>query len=442
MAVAIRTATRLQDQDDVNVTPGAGVDDYVLTYDHGTGKFVLAVVPAPTGFLLATGATTGATSQAQTFTNGIIGPAWKPASNSTTALQLQNATGAAIVTIDTSNKIAYINGQLAPDRGRGGDNVFVGLNAGNETLTGTNNVGLGPYALNGLTSGLNNFGAGYCAAFYLTTGSNNFALGLLAVAGNIGGSANIGIGNYALRYSTSDANVAIGYQAGYGAGVNYAGQNNAFFGNQAGYSAAGYYNVFIGNQAGYYETGNAKFFLDNDPRASEADGRIKALIYGEFAAAPVNQLVRINGILQDLITDAATNMATTTVKISHNSTGTPAAGFGTRIQFELHSSATTNRQSAALTTSWYEATDATRKGDLIAYVTDAGGEREGWRIRADGSAVAIGLYGVTPVARATTGITAVAFVQGTGNAVNDASTFGGYTIGKIAAALLAIGVLT
>ena len=59
-----------------------------------------------------------------------------------------------------------------------------------------------------------------------------------------------------------------------------------------------------------------------------------------------------------------------------------------------------NQQSAALTTSWYEATHATRKGDLIAYVTDAGGEREGWRIRGNGSAAAIGFLGATPVGRA------------------------------------------
>jgi len=41
MSVAIRTATRIQDQDDVNVTLGAGVDGRTLQYDSDSGQFVL-----------------------------------------------------------------------------------------------------------------------------------------------------------------------------------------------------------------------------------------------------------------------------------------------------------------------------------------------------------------------------------------------------------------
>lgn len=51
----------------------------------------------------------------------------------------------------------------------------------------------------------------------------------------------------------------------------------------------------MGHQAGYYETGNNKLFIDNAARASEADARIKALIYGVFDAATANQSLRING---------------------------------------------------------------------------------------------------------------------------------------------------
>lgn len=54
----------------------------------------------------------------------------------------------------------------------------------------------------------------------------------------------------------------------------------------------------------------------------------------------------------------------------------------------------------------------------------------------------IGLYGATPVARATTAIAAAAFVANTGTAVNDASTFGGYTLRQMAQALISLGVLT
>ena len=100
MPVAIRAATRIQDMDDANVSLGAPVDEYALTYDHDTARFVLR---APFAGLLATGATTGATSQAQAFTNGIVGPSWKPSANSATALPLQNATGGVMVNLDTSN---------------------------------------------------------------------------------------------------------------------------------------------------------------------------------------------------------------------------------------------------------------------------------------------------------------------------------------------------
>ncbi|MCC9655302.1 hypothetical protein [Rhodopirellula halodulae] len=52
------------------------------------------------------------------------------------------------------------------------------------------------------------------------------------------------------------------------------------------------------------------------------------------------------------------------------------------------------------------------------------------------------LYGVTPVARATTGITAATFAANTSGISDDTATFDGYTIGQIVAALKAIGILT
>lgn len=125
MSVALRTITRLQDADDINVSLGAGVDEYALCWDNDTARFVLRAMSgggvtdhgALTGlsdddhgqYLLATGARTGASSQAQTFTNGIIGPTWKPATDATDALKLTNAAGTAIVALDTTNRRLNIN---------------------------------------------------------------------------------------------------------------------------------------------------------------------------------------------------------------------------------------------------------------------------------------------------------------------------------------------
>jgi hypothetical protein len=44
MSVALRTITRLQDADDINVSLGAGVDEYALSWDNDTAKFVLRAV--------------------------------------------------------------------------------------------------------------------------------------------------------------------------------------------------------------------------------------------------------------------------------------------------------------------------------------------------------------------------------------------------------------
>ena len=70
-------------------------------------------------------------------------------------------------------------------------------------------------------------------------------------------------------------------------------------GRAAGHSCTtGHSNNFLGYAAGYYETGDYKLFIDVLARANEADGRVKALIYGVFDAATADQLLRINGILE------------------------------------------------------------------------------------------------------------------------------------------------
>lgn len=59
----------------------------------------------------------------------------------------------------------------------------------------------------------------------------------------------------------------------------------------------------------------------------------------------------------------------------------------------------------------------------------------------NGTASQVGFFGATPVLRPTTAIAPATFVAGAGTAVNDTSTFDGYTIAKVVAALRALGIL-
>lgn len=54
----------------------------------------------------------------------------------------------------------------------------------------------------------------------------------------------------------------------------------------------------------------------------------------------------------------------------------------------------------------------------------------------------IGHYGATPIVRPTTAFSSATFVANAGTAVNDASTFDGYTIRQVVAALRGLGLLT
>ena len=70
------------------------------------------------GGILATGATTGATSQAQTFTTGVKTSNVFPATDSTTAFQVRKANGStSVVNVDTSNSRVFIGGATAPTAG-------------------------------------------------------------------------------------------------------------------------------------------------------------------------------------------------------------------------------------------------------------------------------------------------------------------------------------
>lgn len=145
-------ADKLDGNDSAYFLAASAVSAYGATLiddtDAATARATLGLgtiaTATETNYLLANGTRTGASSQAQTFTNGIVGPSWKPASNSTTALQLQNAGGTAILTVDTTNSRvgigttpSYVFHTQLPETPATSIGAQIANNGGTELITNT-----------------------------------------------------------------------------------------------------------------------------------------------------------------------------------------------------------------------------------------------------------------------------------------------------------------
>gem|GEM_PF-1476591 len=122
--------------------------------------------------------------------------------------------------------------------GTDGQNTFVGINAGNFTMTGSTgsqgsfNTGIGRSALQSNTTGSNNTANGRSALLSNTTGAYNTGIGVNALLSNTTGNFNTANGVNALRFNTTgDSNIATGYQAGYDLTT---GDDNTFLGYNTG----------------------------------------------------------------------------------------------------------------------------------------------------------------------------------------------------------------
>lgn len=123
------------------------------------------------------------------------------------------------------------------------------------------------------------------------------------------------------------------------------------------------------------------------PLADIQDGNA-ASVYGLSAA----------GVLTVTNRTALTNTFNTAFLLQHNTSGTPAAGFGVRWAIRAESSTTENREQFVITTSWVDATDASRKGRVQFGAFDTA-HREGLRIEASGTAPMLGFYGSAAIAK-------------------------------------------
>lgn len=88
-----------------------------------------------------------------------------------------------------------------------------------------------------------------------------------------------------------------------------------------------------------------------------------------------------------LVEDAATNAVSELLRVDHNTTGTAAAGYGTRVLFRLESSTTQNQNAIAVEAAWNVATNASRTSEYRIYsVTNAAALAEVARFDGGGGA--------------------------------------------------------
>ena len=468
MTVAYLTLSRLQDADDFGSTPGAGNDGYALTWDNGAGEFVLAAAGvtdhgALTGlsdddhsqYLLATGARTGASSQAQTFTNGIIGPSWKPASDSTAALRLQTSGGADVVTLDTTNKITYLTGAVstAPlgnellTNGAFASNDFTGWTAGanwsaatgaavhtagsveaitqnvsviNGTMyqlvftttgrtAGSITITLGAVTLD-IDSGTTGITTNSTQTLSITAGATGSVAFTVTPTSDWNGSIDnislkaIGVAQGALSLKDDTGSEFIEFR-GKASVFNTAAGSDALRSNTTGSS-----NTAMGYQAGRYHANGSTELTDPENSvyigygARGYDNSDSNSIVIGYAAAGLGAnttvigntsttAATIYGAGRFLLTNATTNAVDIIGTLGHNTSGTAAAGFGGGLAFNLQSSTTASQSAGLIASSWIVATHASRTARLALSAYDYNGAREGVRIDTNGSAALLGFYG-------------------------------------------------
>jgi hypothetical protein len=188
-------------------------------------------------------------------------------------------------------------GQITKDGVRflhnsGDRNTFLGVEAGNLTMTGGVNTATGSFALSNNSTGDANTAYGPYALFANTTGNSNTAIGVNALRASATTSFNTATGSGALRYSTGSSNTANGYQAlystttgfyntavGHGALFNLVGGDdnvavgmsalyemqdggdNVAVGRGALFHTEGDNNVAVGKWAGYNAVGSNNVYL-------------------------------------------------------------------------------------------------------------------------------------------------------------------------------------
>lgn len=135
----------------------------------------------------------------------------------------------------------------------GGGNVFLGINSGNFTMSGSGsqssyNTGVGQNSLSSLTTGYENSAFGLSSLNSNTTGNDNSAFGSFALSSNSTGNSNSAFGFRTMNNNSSGTqNSAFGYNALYS---NSTGFQNTAMGYFSLLNNFGNYNTAIGYNSG------------------------------------------------------------------------------------------------------------------------------------------------------------------------------------------------
>ena len=344
MSVAIRAITRLQDADDVNISLGAGVDEYALCWDNDTAKFVLRAMSAG---VTDHGALTGLTPD------------------------------------DDHTQYALL-------AGRAGGQTLYGGNAANDDITihGTSNATRDTsYVLLQPSGGNVGIGTSAPAAKLHVVGTSG-ADGLKVYASDPAWSAQyVSVNTYGSLTSWQTSNAA---NTAYGVALIGDAYGRVAFGTDTGVPFFGVGPGNTGRDAFLSRSAANTLHLSSDL----SSGKAHLIVNGNVGIGTTSP----GSLLHGLLTSAATNAVTNVLTIGHDTSGTAANGFGAGQLFTLESSTTAAQDAARIQALWYEATHATRKADLVLTAYDTA-EREGLRIRGAGSAPAIGFLGAAPAAR-------------------------------------------
>jgi len=283
----------------------------------------------------------------------------------------------------------------------------------------TNNIGVYGFSTNNYGVygySANNIGVyGYSTNNYGVYGSSTNNYGVHGYSANNIGVYGYSANNYGVHgYSANNIGV-YGYSANnigvYGASTNNYGVYGVSTTNRSGYfyrnssTAASVNFEIISEHAGDtqtvfgvkgYGTGDLVNIFDG---ATEVFTLLDGGSMGLGITAPAERL-EVGGKIAIRYPAPASNTITDVLLIDKTYGSAAAAGFGAGISFLLKDSTTASQSAARVTALWYDATHATRQGDIVLSAYDYNGEREGLRVRADGKAPAIAFYGGTPRMRA------------------------------------------